>query len=72
MSMDLATESSVTALGNRFFLARSTPRISLPDPVLELDGLDAQAMATALAEGELSALYLLLSFAAFSWLVRYR
>ncbi|WP_189594940.1 Lrp/AsnC family transcriptional regulator [Nocardia cerradoensis] len=52
--MDLATDSTVTGLGRRFFLVRGEPLIRLPEPVIELDDLDTRIVAELLCDGRRS------------------
>jgi DNA-binding Lrp family transcriptional regulator len=54
MKMDLSTESTVTSLGRQFFLARNAPSIRLPDPVIDVDELDASIMQELLCDGRQS------------------
>ncbi|MFV9455582.1 Lrp/AsnC family transcriptional regulator [Rhodococcus sp. NM-2] len=54
MTMDLATKSTVTALGRQFFLARNAPPIRLPNPVIELDDLDGSILQELVNDGRQS------------------
>jgi DNA-binding Lrp family transcriptional regulator len=54
LKMDLATESKVSALGRRFYLAQQAPPIRLPNPVVSVDDLDAAVMQALLHDGRQS------------------
>jgi DNA-binding Lrp family transcriptional regulator len=54
VSVDLATESSVTVFGRNTFLARNVPPLSLPHPAIPLDELDIKLLETLLQNGRMS------------------
>jgi len=54
VSIDLATESTVTGLGRQFFLARGPTSITMPNPVVDLDELDIGIMHELLSDGRQS------------------
>lgn len=54
MSVDLATETSVTASGQKAFLARNPPPIRLPNPRLDLDELDIAILQELIDDGRQS------------------
>jgi DNA-binding Lrp family transcriptional regulator len=54
MSVDLATETSVTANGRRLFLARGAPPIRLPAPHVEPDELDVAILQSLIDDGRQS------------------
>jgi DNA-binding Lrp family transcriptional regulator len=54
MSVDLATETSVSSLGRRLFLARGAPSIRLPAPKIELDDLDIAILQALIDDGRQS------------------
>ncbi|MFD2473564.1 Lrp/AsnC family transcriptional regulator [Amycolatopsis silviterrae] len=51
---DLATRSSVTALGRNFYLAKNVPPIRLPRPAVAVDELDASIMQALVHDGRQS------------------
>lgn len=54
LSIDLATESSVTAFGGNTFLARKVPPLRVPRPVIPLDDLDVGLLEALLEDGRKS------------------
>jgi DNA-binding Lrp family transcriptional regulator len=54
MTLDLATETSVTPNGRRLFLAREAPAIRLPAPKIDLDDLDLAIVQALIDDGRQS------------------
>jgi DNA-binding Lrp family transcriptional regulator len=54
MSVDLATETAITASGRRLFLARGAPPIRLPAPQIDLDDLDIAILQALIDDGRQS------------------
>ncbi|BBU21269.1 Lrp/AsnC family transcriptional regulator [Mycobacterium xenopi] len=54
MSIDLATQTSVTPNGRRLFLARGAPPIRLPAPKIDLDDLDIAILQALIDDGRQS------------------
>lgn len=54
MSVDLATDTKVTANGRRLFLARGAPPIRLPAPQIDLDDLDIAILQSLIDDGRQS------------------
>lgn len=54
MSIDLATDTTVTPNGRRLFLARGAPPIRLPAPKIDLDDLDIAILQALIDDGRQS------------------
>jgi DNA-binding Lrp family transcriptional regulator len=54
MSIDLATDTSVTPNGRRLFLAKEAPTIRLPAPKVDLDDLDVALLQALVDDGRQS------------------
>lgn len=54
ITIDLATETSVTVNGRRLFLARGAPPIRLPAPQIDLDDLDVAILQALVDDGRQS------------------
>lgn len=52
--IDLATETSVSARGRQFFLAKAVPPIRLPHPRIDLDDLDISIIQALIDDGRQS------------------
>lgn len=54
MSIDVATDTSITAIGRRFFLANDVPAIRIPAPTIDLDELDIAILQALVNDGRQS------------------